>query len=129
MSLSLKLLTYTIFMYALILQKCFLIVYIVYIANIILIVNMLLQLGWCQSVWYMKTTVDKHGQKQYQVAAELMRDMGHKGNSCGGNDPHTVIQCLSPSSEIVLETPGSWLCCRSQSSCLPDPLIIHTSRD
>lgn len=56
MSLSLKLLTYTIFMYALILQKCFLIVDIVYIANITLIVNMLLQLGWCQSVRYMKNS-------------------------------------------------------------------------
>ena len=32
-------------MNALILQKCFLMVYIVYIANIILIVNILLQLG------------------------------------------------------------------------------------
>ena len=56
MSLSLKLLTYTIFMYALILQKSFLIVDIVYIANIILIVNMLLQLGWCQSVMYMNNS-------------------------------------------------------------------------
>ena len=55
------------------------------------------------------------------MAAELIRDMGHKGNSCGGNDPHTIIQCLSPLAEMVLETPGTWLCCRSQSSCLPDP--------
>ena len=43
-------------MYALILQKSFLIVYIVYIANITLIVNMLLQLGWCQSVMYMNNS-------------------------------------------------------------------------
>ena len=71
MSLSLKLLTYTIFMYALILQKCFLIVYIVYIANIILIVNILLQLGWCQSVWYMKTIVDKHDLYRDKVGTSL----------------------------------------------------------